>query len=182
MGRGRLITDIDIIVPANQVSAAEQALNAAGWESSELDPYNESYYRRWSHEVPALVNHKRGTTLDLHHNILPPTAGPTINAALLFDRLREGNWWRAPVVSSVVGSSVDTALFFAIAFSASLSFIEPANDVSWANEVLPILGQGPLAPLWMSLALADWGVKLAIALIALVPFRVITTRIRPDAV
>ncbi|QGY00010.1 VUT family protein [Roseovarius faecimaris] len=91
----------------------------------------------------------------------------------VFNRLRDGSWWRAPVVSSLVGSSVDTALFFTIAFSASLSFIEPANDVSWAGEVLPLLGAGPSVPLWVSLAVADWLVKLALALLALVPFRII---------
>ena len=91
----------------------------------------------------------------------------------IFNRLREGTWWRAPVVSSVIGSSIDTVLFFTIAFSASLSFIEPANDVGWAGEILPLLGTGPLAPLWVSLAVADWMVKLALALIALVPFRII---------
>ena len=91
----------------------------------------------------------------------------------IFDRLRRGAWWRAPLASSLVGSAVDTALFFTIAFSATLVVIEPGNDVSWANEVLPILGLGPLAPLWVSLAIADFGVKLALALIALVPFRLI---------
>ena len=97
----------------------------------------------------------------------------------VFDRLREGRWWRAPLVSTLVGSSVDTALFFTIAFSASLSFIEPANDVSWAGEVLPLLGCGPEAPLWVSLALADWAVKLSLAQIALVPFRIIVSRLVP---
>ena len=94
----------------------------------------------------------------------------------IFSALREGRWWRAPLASTLIGSTVDTALFFSIAFSASLSFIEPANDVSWAGEVLPILGTGPEAPLWVSLAIADWGVKLSLALIALIPFRVITAR------
>ena len=94
----------------------------------------------------------------------------------VFNRLRAGVWWRAPMVSSIIGSSVDTALFFTIAFSQTLVFIEPSNDVSWANEVLPLLGLGPAAPLWVSLAVADWGVKLAIALIALVPFRLIVIR------
>jgi len=89
----------------------------------------------------------------------------------IFNRLREGTWWRAPLVSTLVGSTIDTALFFTIAFSLWFVFIEPGNDVSWANEMLPILGQGPIAPLWMSLAIADWAVKIAIALIALLPFR-----------
>ena len=95
----------------------------------------------------------------------------------IFDRLRAGAWWRAPVVSTLVGSSLDTALFFTIAFSASLSFLEPANDVSWAGDILPILGHGTEAPLWVSLAIADWLVKLALALIALVPFRLITRKV-----
>ena len=94
----------------------------------------------------------------------------------IFDRLRAGAWWRAPLASTLIGSSVDTALFFTIAFSASLSFIEPANDVSWAGDILPLLGAGPETPLWVSLAVADWLVKLTLALIALVPFRLISAR------
>ncbi len=94
----------------------------------------------------------------------------------VFDRLREGRWWRAPLGSTLIGSAVDTALFFSIAFSATLSFIEPANDVSWAGEILPMLGFGPEVPLWVSLAVADWGVKLALALLALVPFRLIVAK------
>ena len=94
----------------------------------------------------------------------------------IFSALREGRWWRAPLASTLIGSTVDTALFFSIAFSASLSFIEPANDVSWAGEVLPILGVGPEAPLWVSLAVADFGVKLALAALALIPFRLISAR------
>lgn len=89
LGRGRLVTDIDIIVPRDRITDAEQALAARGWEQSKLDPYNESYYRKWSHETPALVNPRRSTTLDLHHNILPPTAGPNIDAKLLFEDAQE---------------------------------------------------------------------------------------------
>jgi queuosine precursor transporter len=100
----------------------------------------------------------------------------------IFSALREGRWWRAPLVSTLVGSSVDTALFFTIAFSAALTWLEPANDVGWANEVLPLLGTGPDAPLWMSLALADWLVKLSLALVALIPFRLISAHFRKTAV
>ncbi|MEM1065954.1 MAG: queuosine precursor transporter [Pseudomonadota bacterium] len=95
----------------------------------------------------------------------------------IFNRLRDGSWWRAPLASTLVGSTIDTALFFTIAFSAALIWIEPANDVSWANEALPLLGAGPVAPLWVSLAIADWGVKIALALIALFPFRLIVRRL-----
>ena len=88
----------------------------------------------------------------------------------VFSRLRGGAWWRAPLVSTVVGSALDTALFFSVAFSGALPF----GDVAWANETVPLLGLGPAAPLWVSLAVADWCVKLALALAALAPFRHIT--------
>ena len=100
---------------------------------------------------------------------------------VIFHALREGKWWRAPLASTLVGSTVDTALFFSIAFSASLSFINPADDVSWAAMQLPLLGAGPEVPLWVSLAVADWGVKLALALAALVPFRLIVKGLTQQA-
>ena len=95
----------------------------------------------------------------------------------VFNRLRKGSWWRAPLVSTLIGSSLDTILFFTVAFSGALAFIEPANDVSWATEALPLLGAGPMVPLWVSLATADWLVKLSLAIVALVPFRVIVGRL-----
>lgn len=99
----------------------------------------------------------------------------------IFSALRSGAWWKAPLVSTLVGSSVDTALFFTIAFSGALTFLEPSNDVSWANEALPLLGFGPVVPLWVSLGVADWGVKLSLALIALAPFRWVTGRVGQTA-
>ncbi|OIQ34728.1 MAG: hypothetical protein BM559_04480 [Roseobacter sp. MedPE-SWchi] len=95
----------------------------------------------------------------------------------IFAALRTGKWWRAPLASTLVGSSVDTAIFFTVAFSGALTWIEPANDISWAAEMLPLLGAGPMAPLWISLALADWMVKLSLALLALVPFRMIVSHL-----
>jgi uncharacterized integral membrane protein (TIGR00697 family) len=89
----------------------------------------------------------------------------------VFNRLRAGSWWRAPFVASVAGSVLDTAIFFPIAFSAALAFVAPEVDVGWANQVVPFLGRGAPAPLWMSLALADFSVKFAIAVFALAPFR-----------
>ena len=97
----------------------------------------------------------------------------------IFDRLRAGKWWRAPLASTLVGSSVDTAIFFTIAFSGALTFLEPVNDVSWAGEMLPLIGVGPVVPLWVSLGFADWLVKLSLALLALVPFRIIVGKLSP---
>jgi len=75
----------------------------------------------------------------------------------IFNRLRNGQWWRAPLASTLVGSILDTALFFTIAFSASISFFsDAANDeISWAWDLMPLLTVGSEAPLWVSLAIAD---------------------------
>lgn len=95
----------------------------------------------------------------------------------VFNRLRAGSWWKAPLVSTLVSSTLDTAIFFSVAFSASLAFIEPGNDVSWATAPGPLLGFGPDVPFWASLAVADWLVKLLLALVALLPFRLIVGRL-----
>ena len=96
----------------------------------------------------------------------------------VFNRLREGNWWRAPLVSSIIGSALDTALFFSIAFSASLTLFGPGADsaINWAWDTVPFMTFGPVAPLWVTLGFADWLVKLSVAMVALVPFRMIVAR------
>lgn len=100
----------------------------------------------------------------------------------IFNRLREGKWWKAPLASTLVGSIVDTTLFFTIAFSASITVFGTNADaaISWAWESVPFLGFGANVPLWVSLAFADWCVKLALALIALIPFRVIVTKLHQN--
>lgn len=92
---------------------------------------------------------------------------------LIFNRLRERDWWKAPLTSTIVGSTIDTAIFFSLAFAAAFTFLEPANDVAWANEAVPLFGAGPIVPYWVGLAIADYGVKILVGLCALIPFRVI---------
>jgi uncharacterized integral membrane protein (TIGR00697 family) len=96
----------------------------------------------------------------------------------VFNRLRTESWWKAPLGSTLVSSSVDTVIFFSIAFAAAFNGLSAmaADQVIWAQEAVPFLNTGPLVPLWVSLAVADWGLKLTIALLALVPFRIIVGR------
>ena len=97
---------------------------------------------------------------------------------VVFHRLREGSWWKAPLGSTLVGSTVDTVIFFSIAFAAFFNGLNAsaAEEVMWAQDATPFLLTGPDMPLWVTLAVADWGVKLTIALLALAPFRIIVTR------
>lgn len=94
----------------------------------------------------------------------------------IFNRFRQGLWWKAPLISPVISSTLDTAVFFTIAFSAAFTFLEPAVDVSWAAAPTPLLGRGPEAPFWVSLAFGDWLVKLLLAGVALLPFRLALAR------
>ena len=65
----------------------------------------------------------------------------------IFDRLRRHAWWQPPLVSTLAGSTVDTAVFFSLAFYGT--------DMPW-----------------VTLGLGDLAVKVALALLTLLPFRV----------
>ena len=66
----------------------------------------------------------------------------------IFDQLRKKKWFVAPLTSSLIGSTVDTFLFFSIAFYAT---------------GIP----------WVTLSLGDLAVKICVALIMLIPFRLL---------
>tara|TARA_S200000501_G_scaffold342896_1_gene353397 strand:+ start:878 stop:1393 length:516 start_codon:yes stop_codon:yes gene_type:complete len=72
----------------------------------------------------------------------------------VFDKLRKKTWFIAPLFSSLVGSTVDTFLFFSISF------------------------YGTGIP-WVTLSLGDLAVKIFIALIMLIPFRLLFTTLKP---
>ena len=73
----------------------------------------------------------------------------------LFHRLRRGLWWRAPLVSSLSASALDTAIFFSAAF---------------ALTGLP----------WVTWALGDFGIKVGMAAVLLIPFRLLMPWIVPS--
>ncbi len=86
LAEGRLASDIDLLLPRAQLSDAEKMLKAAGWEAMKADEYDQHYYREWMHELPPLRHRERGTVVDLHHNILPPTARLKPNADKLLEQ------------------------------------------------------------------------------------------------
>ena len=70
---GRLVADLDLLLPRAALPEAERLLFRRGWLTAEPDPYDQRYYREWMHEVPPLRHAARGTVLDLHHALVPPT-------------------------------------------------------------------------------------------------------------
>ena len=71
----------------------------------------------------------------------------------IFDRLRKKKWFVAPLTSSLVGSSIDTFLFFSISF--------------YGTEMN-----------WLTLSLGDLSVKIFVALVMLIPFRFLLSHIQ----
>jgi len=82
---GRLFSDIDILVPRPRLDEVESRLGSRGWLSTHLDEYDQHYYRQWMHEIPPIMHIKRGSVIDLHHNILPPTAKLHPDPQMLLD-------------------------------------------------------------------------------------------------
>ena len=74
----------------------------------------------------------------------------------VFDRLRNKIWFAAPLISSLIGSTIDTFLFFSISFYGS--------DISW-----------------VTLSLGDLFVKILVALLMLIPFRLLLTHIEENS-
>ena len=74
----------------------------------------------------------------------------------IFDKLRKKNWFIAPLVSSLAGSTIDTFLFFSISF--------------YGTEIN-----------WVSLSFGDFSVKILVALMMLIPFRLLLSHIRENS-
>ncbi len=72
--QGRVFADVDILVPRARLDEVESQLILTGWVGATDDAYDQRYYRQWMHELPALQHMYRGTALDVHHTILPPTS------------------------------------------------------------------------------------------------------------
>jgi hypothetical protein len=84
---GRLFSDVDIMVERDQLTAVENALFSAGWLSEARDPYTNRYYRDWMHELPPMRHVQRGTTVDVHHTIAPPTSRFAVDGSRLLERI-----------------------------------------------------------------------------------------------
>jgi hypothetical protein len=90
--------------------------------------------------------------------------------ATVFNALRRSAWWRAPLLSTVLGSVLDTAIFFSLAFAGRFAFIDAAFGQADGSLAFPAAFMGTQVPLWISLAFGDLMVKLAMGLAMLAPY------------
>ena len=106
----RMFGDIDILVPRSALGQVESTLMLAGWVSAKQQAYDQRYYREWMHELPPMVQVRRGTVLDVHHSLLPLTGRLHPRPEALIARARPvpglaGLWVPAPedlVIHSLV--------------------------------------------------------------------------------
>jgi uncharacterized PurR-regulated membrane protein YhhQ (DUF165 family) len=92
----------------------------------------------------------------------------------IFSRLRGRVWWLPPTIGPLIGSMLDTLIFFSLAFAPVFGFIDLAFGMSEASLGVPapFFGVGAPAPLWLSLAAGDFSVKFLAAGLLLAPYRV----------
>lgn len=96
----------------------------------------------------------------------------------VFNRLRRQAWWRAPLTGSLIGSALDTMMFFSFAFAAFFVFFGP--NTPFALEQAPILGIFSVtAPRWISWAIGDFSVKLSVGLVMLLPYGALMNVLKP---
>ncbi|WP_269585180.1 queuosine precursor transporter [Roseibium sp. Sym1] len=105
----------------------------------------------------------------------------------IFNRLRRQTWWKAPITSSLIGSVIDTVLFFGIAFSAGFAFIDGLFGMEDGSLAFPVpflgIAEDTQALLWVSLAAGDFLVKILVAVALLAPYRIVlgVFRANPDS-
>jgi hypothetical protein len=87
-GNGRVVSDVDVLVPRAALPEVEAALMLGGWASAAGSAYDQRYYRTWMHELPPMQHIQRGTVLDVHHAILPVSARIHPSSELLLREAR----------------------------------------------------------------------------------------------
>lgn len=94
----------------------------------------------------------------------------------IFASLRRKAWWLPPFVSSVISSALDTAIFFSFAFycgvvpGLGLTIGEALGSFGIADECIALP--------WVSLAVADYTVKLVLAALSIAPYGAVLSLIR----
>ena len=99
---------------------------------------------------------------------------------LVFNPLRRKTWWIAPLAAAITGSALDTVWFFAVAFSSHFSFIDALTGYSDSSNTTMTSLMGMEIPVWLSLSFGDFGVKLFMGLLMLVPYGTILAIFMPD--
>jgi hypothetical protein len=137
--RGRLFTDIDILVPEALLPQVESALMLAGWVTTHHDDYDQRYYRQWMHELPPMRHAVRETLIDVHHALLPKTAACHPDSAKLLAAARAVP--DAPGLACL--APADMVLHSATHLFADGEFAKGLRDLYDLHSLLGLFGNEP---------------------------------------
>jgi hypothetical protein len=137
--RGRVFEDVDILVPREQLATAESALTVHGWVTTHRHPYDQRYYRQWMHELPPMRHVRRGSSLDVHHRLLPLTAPLQPDPALLWEAAVPLPDWPGAHVPATTDLVLHAAahLFFDGAFENGLRDLLDIDELLRAGAAEP---------------------------------------------
>ena len=98
----------------------------------------------------------------------------------IFNRLRQDAWWKAPLTSSFLGSTLDTVIFFSLAFAVQFAFLETTFGMvpdTFATDTAPLIGLANMdAPRWVGWATGDYMVKMLVSLAMLAPYKLMRSK------
>ena len=137
--RGRIFSDVDIIVPKDNLGKAEGSLIRHGWHATHHDEYDQRYYREWMHEIPPMEHAKRMTVIDVHHAILPATAAIHPDSAKLLAAARQVG----EVDNTFVFSPADMVLHSAVHLFHDGEYDNGLRDLVDIHGLLQYYGDTP---------------------------------------
>ncbi|WP_375696791.1 VUT family protein [Bartonella sp. AC70YNML] len=97
---------------------------------------------------------------------------------IVFTPLRRKTWWKAPLAAALVGSALDTVLFFSLAFSSFFAVLDRITGYADSSLVESTVLGGIGMPVWLSLAFGDFSVKIVMSLLMLIPYGTILNIIK----
>jgi hypothetical protein len=142
-GRGRLFSDIDILVPKERIGEVEAALMLHGWMSTHHDAYDQRYYREWMHELPPMEHIRRGNVIDVHHAILPETAALRPEPAKLRAAAVPAGGEPAGAGATLVLAPTDMVLHSAVHLFWEGEFDHGLRDLTDLHRLLGEFGADP---------------------------------------
>ena len=144
--KGRIFSDIDLLVLKDDIPKVERALHLFGFVSDTDSEYDQKYYREWAHEIPPLRHFQRGTVLDVHHNIVPVVSGRAPNIEFFFESTVETEYGVEVLRPAAMFLHSAIHLFFSEEFTngfrdlsdLSLLLDEIIDDIDEANYLFEL--------------------------------------------
>jgi hypothetical protein len=136
---GRVLTDIDILVPKDRLAEVEVALTSHGWATTHHSTYDQRHYSERMHELPPLRHIRRKTVLNVRHAILPETARLKPSSARLLSNARALD---SPQRFAVLDHA-DMVLHSTVTLFHSGDLSQGLRKLSDLDLLLRHLGRGP---------------------------------------